>query len=579
MAHNITRHLLTIAAAISAATVSAQELNESMTVHGAYDPVIRHHERISGLPERLQLPLPEASLPLATDPVRLTIGSHFHNAGHLAHDASLPENRRGYLDMQAGSYFNTTVSAGLRVLHNETTMLSLWLQHNSTSLYRANEISPYRRRYDESIGARFTHSFSPGTLSVAATYHLAYFNYYRAVNPWGHDTPAEMPDMPGTQTINDIAVSADWKGSSVSSGVFYSAGASYRYFGMRRLYEWRDFTTYTSLKGSRENDASLNACVGYRVNPASAFSLDMRARLIGYTEQDLSTAGFYTITPAYTLNLPSVKLRVGARVDITSSITGDIKFDTFHAAPDVALHLTASRFSLSLSATGGVRPNTLSSAHKLCYYSTPLIASTIPVYTPIDTRLRLGFGNFSGISAGIYAGYAVSRNTPLEGTYPLYLFNQLITPVSYLITPRHLDIHGFSMGADLQWAYGSLLSAEADLSYTPQRGSRGAFNGIDRPRWVLNTEATVRPLTGLSITLGYDYRGVRKLYYRSEPQSALSSQRLPDLYNLHASAAYTFASRYTVGISAQNILGANAWICPEMPQEGFSLAGRVAILF
>lgn len=574
------RHACAASLALMAAGACAQELNESMTVQGAYDPVIRHHERLSALPSRIELPLPEASLPLAERGVEVPVYSSFAPMGDTGWHTTLPAPSRGYLDIQAGSFLNTSVSAGYKAIYNDKSSLGLWLQHCSSSLFRANETSPYRRRYDETLGATFSHTFTPGTLSLKATWHLGYFNYYRALGTQvsGTDSNYPLTYMPGSQTLNDFAAAAAWRGARRSTGFYYSASIDYRFFGYRRLYEWAD-NAYVSSRAPHENDIKANVSLGYAIDAQSTFSLGIRGRVISYSRSSLSTPGFYTFTPGYTFKSDNLRLRASARLDLTSRITGPVDFSTFHAAPDIALDFTSSRFTLSLSASGGVEPNTMASARELCYYAVPAKAITTPAYTPIDARLRLGFGNFNGFSAVLFGSYAISRNTPLEGIYPLYLYGQLETPTSYLLHPALLSVHGFSMGADLHFALGDILSVEGTLTYSPQNGSTGSFNGIDRPRWILSTEANVRPIAPLLITAGYDYRGVRHLYYRAEPGSNLASLRLPDLYDLHCSATYTLASRYTLGISVSNILSSNPWICREMPQEGITVTGRFAVNF
>ncbi len=577
MLHSSSKYILTTLLAAASLCASAQELNESMTVQGAYDPVIRKHERISPLPDRLSLPLPEASLPLATQGEPVDVDSKLAQQDAPSWGTRLPEQRRGYIDLLAGSFLNTSLSAGYRAISNSSTTLGIWLQHNSSSLFRANDDSPYRRRYDETVGARLSQKFAPGSLSLSAAYHLGYFNYYRAIDPAADPAPA----LPGSQTLNDFLFNAEWEGRHRKIGFNYHAGATYRYFGLRRIYDHAPeaFGSYVSHTPARENDVTVNATLGYNTTRVSTFSLALQGRWLPYSNSELSTPGFYSITPAYTLMRPHLRLRLGVRLDLSHSVEGYEKFATFHAAPDFSVSYTATRFTASLSATGGVQPNTLSSLHQLDYYSTPTLTATTPLYSPVNARLRLGFGNFRGFSAGLFATYAIMRNTPLAGTYPLYLFNLPGAAAMRLATPGYLDVRGFSMGADLRFALDNILTATGTLTYTPQHGSRGSFNGIDRPRWVLATEATVRPISPLSISVGYDYRGVRNLYFRTSPSAPVASLRLPDLYDLHARADYTFLSRYTVGISARNILSSNPWTTPDMPLEGFTLLGHFSVVF
>lgn len=576
--------LLTALIGTTAVQALSQELNESMTVQGAYDPVIRKHERISPLPDRLDALRSEASLPLEVKGVAVGVNPLLDNYSAPGYNDTLPSIWRGYLDIMAGSYLTPSVSAGYRIANGPHTRLGAWLQYNSSSLFRANDNSPYRRRYDGTLGLNFSHNFlSAGTLSASASYHLGYFNYYRALTE--QDIAEQNTQMPGSQALQDLQARIDWQSFRSTYGLRYTAGVSYRYFGFRRMYEVAP-EGFNSLIPSRENDIDIHGRVSYQLGDEHNFSLSLKARWLPYTHTEFSVPGFYTLTPAYTLTTGSFRLHAGAKIDFASKVERAEKFSTVHAAPDVAIDYAAGKFEISLAATGGVQPVTLAGLHELAYYSLPSLSaagtfSQMPMYTPLNARLRIGLGNLNGLNVGIWGSYASTHAAPLAGTYPLYLYggHGIAPGNSYLLTPGFQNIHGFSAGLDLKYMLGRFLEVKADLAYTPQKGSRGAFNGLDRPRWVLATEAVVKPMEGLQIALGYDYRGVRSLYFRPEPQQPLGSLRLPDFYDLHASADYTFLQRYTVGISARNILGSNAWLTPAQPLEGCTILGRFAVLF
>lgn len=554
--------------------LTAQEINESMTVQGAYDPVVRKHERISPLPIPPKVSLPDVSLPLYNSGIPVEVSETLDSLGTPLNLGREPYPYRGYADIMAGSYLNTQVSAGYRILRRPATDLSLWLQHNSSSLFRANEASPYRRVYDERLGCDFGKSLRPGYLRASLSGQLGYFNYYRALSPTAAE--AHIP-MPGSQTLSSLLARAEWQGAEYD-GFSYMARASVRNFGMRRIYEFHD-DAYIPYKSSRETDVTLHLSPSYSFSNVCGISLEIEGRWLGYSRSRLATAGFYTLTPQFSFSSRSFRLQAGVRMDFTDHITSVPGFATLHAAPHLSMLLTQGPFSFALEAKGGVEPNTLAAAHELCFYSLPTQLTTTPMFTPLKTSLRIGFNSLSGVSAAIWGEWASIKNTPLEGLYPLYLFQQLPTPYTYLLTPEYADIHGFSMGGEVAFAYADILNVKGSMTYSPQRATRGSFNGIDRPRWVLAIQAAVTPIKPLSITIGYDYRGVRRLYYRPQPGQALTNLRLPDLYDLYAGAAYTFLQRYTVGLEARNILGSNAWTCPLMPQEGFQLLGRFALLF
>lgn len=94
--------LYTAALALSVVLpVQAQELSGSLTVEGAYNPVIRNHDRLSGLPSRFQGELPQSSLPasLAGRPTQVVPGfAQFLTADP---DMRLPHSYDGYVSLLA----------------------------------------------------------------------------------------------------------------------------------------------------------------------------------------------------------------------------------------------------------------------------------------------------------------------------------------------------------------------------------------------------------------------------------------------------------------------------------------------
>ena len=76
--------LYTAALALSVVLpVQAQELSGSLTVEGAYNPVIRNHDRLSGLPSRFQGELPQSSLPAS-------LAGRLHRSCPVLRSFSLP---------------------------------------------------------------------------------------------------------------------------------------------------------------------------------------------------------------------------------------------------------------------------------------------------------------------------------------------------------------------------------------------------------------------------------------------------------------------------------------------------------
>lgn len=606
-------------------TLSGQELTGSLTAQGNYKPEIRKHNRISGLPMHVNGEVPQGELPVSLEGVPTTIIPSL--SAMLASDKGLglPASYKGYLDVYAGSYLNTSVSAGYRFLDTRDATFGAYFQHNSSSLYRpdltsvSNEEPDRKKLYDETIGLYGScRTGEAGLLSAEATYRLGYFNYYSGVV-----SPAGLPVPAPSQTLNDFRVKGVWQMTRPENGLFVDGGVDYRYFGYRRFY--MPLNAASSIRPPKENDLQLKALLGYRMGASGTFSLNAQARLLFYSNRDwtegievtgpfrmpclqgesagrepqLTNYGIVSLTPGYSYVSGAWSLRAGAQVDLSWNITdpGDSdRFSNVHVAPDVAVSYSASKATVYMSATGGVTPNTLAGLSELDRYQSPALQGILPVYRPIEATLGLHLGDYNGFSAGVHASYAIANNTPLSGWYAYWMHGvePEVSPEPEILST--LSLKGFSLGADLGYKLGTLLAVDGSVAYQRQSGEHGYFNGLDRPRWVVSAAATVSPIDGLSVGLSYTYRGVRSLCIGKTQQAAAGgvqgqtdhnfeagrsviSMRLPDIYDLGASVAYTLKGRYTFSARVENILQCDDRLIPVMPTEGMSIIGGVSILF
>lgn len=619
--------LLGVAGVLS---TSAQELTGSLTAHGSYKPEIRTHNRISGLPPRLNTEVPEGSLPLSFGGVPVNIIPSL--SAMLASDKGLelPAAHRGYLEALSGSYLNSSVSAGYRFIDRPDFTLGAYLQHNSSSLYRPDtdvptEEEPARKkRYDETIGVYASYRVGDaGLLSADAAYHLGYFNYYSSVV-----SPAGEPASAPSQTLNDFQLKAQWKMTRKSAGLFADGDAVYRYFGYRRFY--MPFPDGAAYKTPKENDLTLHTSVGYVTEESGTISLDATARMLFYGNKDwrdeastfveenpfdtpfrapaglvdnaLGNYGIAGLTPAYSYVAGNWSLRAGVRVDLSWGLSDifnpwDNKgFSSVYFSPDVAVSYSASKATVYMKAGGGVTPVTLASRSEQDCYQSPVLESIMPVYRPIEATLGLKLGDFNGFSAGVHATYAIADNTPMSGWYAYWMHGADPVAGQGFEAMTMLSLKGFSVGAEMAYKLGSMLSVNGALDYQRQSGKDGYFNGLDRPRWVASAEATVSPTEGLSIGVGYTYRGVRSLYlgragaprqgesatladHNFDDTHKVLSFRLPDIYDLSARVSYTLKGRYTFSARVDNILQCDDRLIPVMPTEGLSVSGGVSILF
>lgn len=613
----ITRHLSGfIMLAISPAiTLQAQELSGSATATGDYKAEFIPHSRLSGLPKRPALTVPEGKLKVHTAAVATYAPPTTETLQSLRQYYDTP-GYRGYVSLSAGSYFDLSLNAGYRFIDNATTTAGAWLSHGSTSLYRPTTDNPEveadrRKVYDQTIGLYGSHHFAgTGTLYADVAYRLSVFNYFTsALNAQG--APLSAPQ----QTLNDFLMRADWRADRQAHAFFIDGAFSYRYFGYRRFFP-PTTEPYPALKPTRENDLRVTITPGYDMGEGGTLTLGIRSQSLFYIHPhtvadvvpnmpapfypDLLTLrsyGVVSLQPAYSVVRGNWNLRAGAKIDLSYDVVSRDDFSSVHVAPDVAVSYAAGHTTFYASATGGVTPNTLASISELDMYQAPVLASTLPSYAPVDAEIGVRLGSFRGFSAGAHISYAIADHTPLSGWYPYWLAGKSLDPVNEYEVLSTLSLKGFSLGADMRYQLASLLDVKGALTYQRQNGRNGYFNGLDRPRWTIEASADIYPLKELCIGVAYEYRGVRNLitaqktgnmpvvtvpdhnYDEATHNFGYVTYRLSDIYNLRVHARYTLKGRYTFSVAADNILSCNPALSPLMPEPGVRFSGGISVVF
>lgn len=603
---------------------AAAQFNQSISVEGKYVPEIFRLDRINTFPKAVRFSL--ESNPLAYD--AKSVPTSF--APKLLplpatgwRDTRAWSESRGYLELGAGSWLNSTLSAGYRFISDPQTTLGFRLQHNSTSLWKpkVSELMQDTKqyRYDESLGLYGSHDFNgKGRLSGAIDWHVGNFNYY-GYNPAWMDMPDDTnPPKAPTQTLNDIAACFSWQSPDHPDNLTWSAEAGVRYFGYRSMYSphinfYGEFTPENlrleRASGGRETDINIGGNINLPLSPKSSVGLDVNADillyggnkdLVGvYNPTPVDNYAMIVLTPYYRLSRDRLNLRVGADIDLSANAgEKENRYSFLHVAPDIKIDYLAGPAALYLHLLGGSRLNTLAAGYQLDYYQTPWIYSSRPVYTPLDGSLGASFGPFAGFSFGFDFAFRVSRGEYLGGWYQQNL-NLYATPAKglpseieesyafYTYSPAlSINMHGYSVGAHLSYDLGKILKLNASGNYQPQNGTSGYFNGYDRPRWIADISAETNPWRGLKLKLSYNYRGVRNIYtiayYQSDliaNDEAIVGYRLPDLCSLNFGASYSFSDTFNIWIQGDNLLNRHDEFLPALPRQGMTITAGFGVTF
>lgn len=569
MKTSIIRLIIVLAlTAVISVSASAQRLTESVTVEGKFTPDIIPADRLPLLPATIALKAPESLMVYDRTGVVAAFAPDALNmpaTGWRARKAF--DNSKGYLDLRLGSWLNSSLSAGLAPVRNESTQLNVYLQHNSTSLWQAWKGEGYlqdadkRFRYDETLGADFSHSLlGIGSLTAAVQYHFGYFNYYGTM----HDGNAGEALKAPTQTLNDVYARVGWKGEG-SERLHYDAQADVRHFGYRALYlplyldaRW---PAYSKTKGSRETALNVGGNVRYSLSDdagnGSAVGIGLRySGVINSVGNDVNRV---EATPAYTLIGRDYTLRLGANL----AVVGNGESTKFRAAPDVAFSFRKGIYALSASVGGGTHLRTLAWKHMMDYYSNPGAGCYDAAYSPIDARLAFQLNPGGKWTVGIEGAWRTTLHESFGGLYQALLNSNLSAFGDY---PENGRIHGFSLALNAGYEFCRYIALNGKASWQPQKGSEGFLNGFDRPEFTADISAESKPIDKLSLRLDYHLRAKRLL--------------LPgNMSRLDFSASYRITDKISVGAELNNLLNRHEQFLPGLPLEGFNATGGVQLIF
>lgn len=619
------KYISVLAAGLLCTLPVAAQLHESINVEGKYVPEIIRIDRIHTFPKAMKFTLGASPLDYEIGGVAASFSPRLLAMPATGWgDTRYVSRNKGYLELGAGSWLNSTLSAGYRFIDDATTLAGIRLQHNSTSLWKPDlseatrDVSQYR--YDESIGLYMSHLFiGYGRLDAAIDYHVGLFNYY------GFYTTDAAPDThidAPSQTLNDFSLRLDWH-SLIKPGksLRYDASARIRHFAFRAL-ALPEIWHQNHAKGNRETDIELAGNIRMPWDNGSTVGLDAKLNMLMYGGQSPvftysqgtgleevvlnrpDNYGLLTLTPYYRFSRGLLDIRLGADIDMAFNAGPEgNRYSFLHIAPDVKFALQSGQFGMFLNLLGGSGLNTLASLWQNDYYMMPALTSTRPTYTPLDAVLGFCVGPFSGFSLGIEGSFRSSKNVPLGGWYQTWMNRGAVvypgmkdtdgadvtSDMLYSMDTQGISINGFSVGGYLSYKPSEMFSFLAKGSLQPQKGETGYFNGYDRPKVTARLEASVKPVSPLKITAGFDYKGKRAIYTRAarslqsgtvdDRNGTLSSLALPDLYLLNLSASWNFTPDFSIWLQGDNILNRHDVTLPMLPAQGLGIVAGLKVLF
>ena len=610
--------MVTTVAGAQSVGQSKNDLNKEITLEREFDPVKKEVVKKTVLPKEIKKSDKEAVAPQFSDwtvpsIVPVDIPTMLPYGYRTLHNFS---NQRGYLNVGAGVYFNTTVSAGYRAIDKESERLNVWLQHNSTWLGKNTSKlieQPSQRQKqrfnDNLLGASWNRKFDRGVLDVDGKLHFDSYNFYGGFGDFlkDHKTAFFEARFDG-KWQSDYKINED-------DAINYEATATLDYAGY-------DKSHLKGIDGAKEFWVNASLTGEYNLEKIGDVGLTFGGDIVNLRRHDQltnaisdKTYGMLTLSPYFKYSNDIFTAKAGLNVQFSFNDGAAVRI-----SPDVDLNFKIIKgLSLFAQATGGKTINHLGFMHDNIRYNDPL-AMYENSYIPFDGRIGFNVGPFVGFTARLFAGYGFENNcldavvpAAHTGVYkdvlndefpypdgrlsPYYDENQYAA-VIYKMTKNK----GAYFGADFSYKYRSLVEAKFSIMHAFQseadyyEGLRyvGYPLGDDGPATVSNLEVTVWPLKPLMITAGLTCRTDRSLFTRTRVEDVIIDDGevidpaddylyytidLKDVVDLHVSARYSFSHVFSVWAQANNLLCKQWDVMPGMGAQKLNVMGGISLNF
>ncbi len=544
------RYFTAIVLCAAAILGSAQDnLTKEITVEKDYVPTESKATKLNTLPTPTKMTVEEKSLNFSDAAIPVSVKGEIlplSPYGYaISHDYS---QQRGYVNFGMGSYLNMTGSAGYKILDNGDTKLNIWVQHNST--WGGKNSSPILKTFNTSdqiqkftndiLGVDFSHNFGRAIFGVNGMYHFSRFNYYAA--------PSDITET--MQNANEAAIGLSIKNIPEEFGMSYFAEL--------------DYNLFDNKIGRTQNKFNLKGGIGAASSDYSRFGIDLNFDYLHYSESsesdrpvvfpyDTKAKGFgnVSLSPYFKYSRDRINLKLGINVDIAINdgtnfrISPDVKFD----------YKFIDGLAFFSSFSGGKSMNSYSEiAPYNRYFDTNHIIGSS--FTQLDAVGGFAIGPFSGFSASVWGGYAITKSAAIAEISPyldLYVTTgiQSIRSYTYATSYNNLDLNGWNMGLSLNYKYKELGEVAIKAQYAPQSYDKGYVLSYDRPEYIIGASVKINPIAKLSFNLDYKLKGNRNMWIKN----IIDGSSVPPIYS---------NDKYDLGNANMLSFGANYKITPQI---------------
>ena len=397
----------------------------------------------------------------------------------------------------------------------------------------------------------YTHQFSRIDFNLAANFGLSNFNL--------------APYEPGKQKFTEGDFHIGLKSTDESYPVQFKAETNLM------MYNRQNNNTLLYSDALEETQIHTKGVVSGTISDEQTINIGADIRNIFYTKdfktEDLPVYEDRTtlaLNPYYELNNDSWRLHIGANVDFSFGAG-----KTLRVSPDVtAQYVFSDSYVLYAQATGGKMVNDLRRLERISPYLLPL-GTIHDTYEQLNAAIGFKASPCTGLWLNLYGGYQDLKDDAfqmqqadeetVDDETAYYQFQDL----------GFTNSHNVYAGLKISYDYKDIFAFAIDGTYR-NWDAKEEYALLLKPAYELKFDATLRPVKGLGIHLGYNYAG------REEVKDL---GKLSAINNLYAGAEYNVFKGVSVYARLNNLLNQEYQYYLGYPTEGFNFLGGLSFRF
>lgn len=528
-------------------------MTRTVVVEQEYNPNIMDASKVNVLPKVEEPAVVKKKAEYAVTPLPATTIPMGMMSPYLISKMQ-PNATPGYIRAGYGNYGNLDVFANYLFRLSDKDKLNVRFQMDGMDGeldMPEEELTWDAYYYRTRANIDYTHQFSRIDFNLAANFGLSNFNL--------------APYEPGKQKFTEGDFHIGLKSTDESYPVQFKAETNLM------MYNRQNNNTLLFSDALGETQIHTKGVVSGTISDEQTINIGADIRNIFYTKdfktEDLPVYEDRTtlaLNPYYELNNDSWRLHIGANVDFSFGAG-----KTLRVSPDVtAQYVFSDSYVLYAQATGGKMVNDLRRLERISPYLLPL-GTIHDTYEQLNAAIGFKASPCTGLWLNLYGGYQDLKDDAfqmqqadeetVDGETAYYQFQDL----------GFTNSHNVYAGLKISYGYKDIFAFAIDGTYR-NWDAKEEYALLLKPAYELKFDATLRPVKGLGIHLGYNYAG------REEVKDL---GKLSAINNLYAGAEYNVFKGVSVYARFNNLLNQEYQYYLGYPTEGFNFLGGLSFRF